>query len=140
MKLGSFMSQGCNYGKEINKVAWCACKWVVLSIKTYEFFAFSFHRCCCWFCYHPEIVLPWWRDVTLLLSMDSTNNCKCTTNFPSTWLANRQWLFKQDNHGVYLNPGTQVGDPVQGLGRSFADGLNKNFHSICDTGNLNPYL
>ena len=95
---------------------------------------------CRWLCCHPEIVLPWWRDVTRLLSMDSMNNRKCTTNFPSTWLANRQWLFKQDNHGVYPNPGTQVGDPVQGLGYSFADGLNKNFNSICDTGNLNPYL
>ena len=95
---------------------------------------------CCWFCCHPEIVLPWWRDVTRLLSMDSMNNRKCTTNFPSTWLANWQWLFKKDSHGVYPNPGTQVGNPVQGLGCSFADGLNKNFHSICDTGNLNPYL
>ena len=33
------MSQGCNDGKEMYKIAWCTCKFVVLSIKTYYFFA-----------------------------------------------------------------------------------------------------
>ena len=60
--------------------------------------------------------------------------------FPFNLIGKSAMAFKQDNHGVYPNPGTQVGDPVQGLGYSFADGLNKNFNSICDTGNLNPYL
>ena len=30
---------------------------------------FSFRRRCRWFCCHPKIVLPWWRDLTLLLSI-----------------------------------------------------------------------
>ena len=38
MKLGSLMSQGCNDGKEMYKIAWCMCKFVVLSIKTFYFF------------------------------------------------------------------------------------------------------
>ena len=33
------MSQGCNDGKEMNKLAWWTCKFAVLSIKTYCFFA-----------------------------------------------------------------------------------------------------
>ena len=33
------MSQGCNDGKEMYKIAWCTCKFVVLSIKTFYFFA-----------------------------------------------------------------------------------------------------
>ena len=36
------MSQSCNHGKEMNKIAWCTCKFVVLSIKTYYFFAVLF--------------------------------------------------------------------------------------------------
>ena len=34
------------------------------------FMPFSFRRRCRWFCCHPEIVLPWWRVVTLLLSIN----------------------------------------------------------------------
>ena len=33
------MSQGCNDGKEMYKITWCTCKFVVLSIKTFYFFA-----------------------------------------------------------------------------------------------------
>ena len=39
VKLGSFMSQGCNDGKEMYKIAWCIFKFVVLSIKTFYSFA-----------------------------------------------------------------------------------------------------
>ena len=38
VKLGIFMSQGCNDGKEMNKISWCTCIFVVFSIKTYYFF------------------------------------------------------------------------------------------------------
>ena len=31
------------------------------------------------------------------------------SNFLSSWLANQQWYFQQSNHGMYSNPGTQVG-------------------------------
>ena len=43
-------------------------KFVVLSIKTFNgtFLPFFFRRLGCWFCCHPEIVLPWWHDVILL--------------------------------------------------------------------------
>ena len=37
-------------------------------------------------------------------------------NFPSTWLANRQWPFQQANHGAYSNPGTQVGTQKTNFG------------------------
>ena len=40
---------------------------------------------------------------------DSMNYQKCVLKFPSTCLANRQWLFQQANHGAYSNPGTQWG-------------------------------
>ena len=39
---------------------------------------------------------------------DSTNYWKCVSKFLSTLLANRQWHFKQANHGAHANPGTQV--------------------------------
>ena len=39
---------------------------------------------------------------------------KYVLNFPPTWLANRQWFFKQTNHGAYANPDTQV-KPRKGL-------------------------
>ena len=58
------MSQGWNDGKEMYEIAWCTCKFVVLSTKTFYLFAVLL---CRWFCCHPEIVLPWWRDVILLL-------------------------------------------------------------------------
>ena len=41
--------------------------------------------------------------------MGSTNYWKLISNFPSTWLANQQWLLELANHGVYLDPGIQVG-------------------------------
>ena len=121
------MSQRCNDGKEMNKVAWCTIIQICCYVnKKLSLFCRSpsvtGHRS--WLSCHPEIVLPWWGDVTLLLSMNSTNNSQCTTNFSSTWLANRQWLFKQDNHGIYPNPGTQIGGPVKGLGCCFADRLD----------------
>ena len=37
--LGSFMLQGCNIGKEMYKRTWCTGKFIVLSIKTFYFFA-----------------------------------------------------------------------------------------------------
>ena len=40
---------------------------------------------------------------------------------------NRQWLFKQANHGAYSNLGTQVGGPVEVFRRCFADVLNQSF-------------
>ena len=39
VKLGSFMSQGCNDDKEMYKITWCIFKFVVLSIKTFYSFA-----------------------------------------------------------------------------------------------------
>ena len=39
---------------------------------------------------------------------DATNNRKYFSNFTSTWLANRQWLFWHANHGAYSNPDTQL--------------------------------
>ena len=40
---------------------------------------------------------------------------------------NRQWPFKQANHGAYSNLGTQVGGPVEGFRCCFADVLNQSF-------------
>ena len=40
---------------------------------------------------------------------------------------NRPWPFKQANHGAYSNLGTQVGGPVEGFRRCFADLLNQSF-------------
>ena len=40
---------------------------------------------------------------------------------------NRQWPFKQANHGAYSNLGTQVGRPVEVFRRCFADVLNQSF-------------
>ena len=51
------------------KIAWCTCKVVVLLTKTDYFFCRSPCRRPRGFCFHPEIVLPWWRDVPLLLSV-----------------------------------------------------------------------
>ena len=40
---------------------------------------------------------------------NSVNCQKCLSNLPSTCLANSQWHFKRANHGIYSNPGMQVG-------------------------------
>ena len=72
------MSQGCNDGKEMYKKAWCTCKVVVLSIKTFyfNFLPFFLRRRCRWFYCHLENLLPWWRDVTLLLSIKITKSSR----------------------------------------------------------------
>ena len=36
---------------------------------------------CRWFCYHPEIVLPWWSDIILLLSINHFNS----SHFRANW-------------------------------------------------------
>ena len=46
-----------------------------------------------------------------------TNYRKSVSNVPSSWLANRQWHFKQANHSAYSNPGTQGGGGG-GVGRT----------------------
>ena len=55
---------------------------------------------------------------------DSTNYRKWVSNFLSSWLANRQWLFQKANHGAYSNPGTQV--EAQGC---FTERLNQSWVS-----------
>ena len=47
---------------------------------------------------------------------DATNDRKCVSNFPSTWLANRQWHFKQANHDTCSIPGTQLGTQNKDFG------------------------
>ena len=76
---------------------------------------FSPHKSC--------LILFHRRNLTLLLvtsakqcrdpfcgpPMDSTNYQKSVSNFPLTWWANQQWLFRQANYGMCSNSGTQVG-------------------------------
>ena len=44
------------------------------------------------------------------------NYRKYFSNFPSTWLADRQWPYQQANHSAYSNPGTQVGTQNKDFG------------------------
>ena len=56
------------------------------------------------------------RDPCSWPPTDSTNYRNRVSNFLSTWLANRQWLLKQADHGAYSNPGTQVGTQNKDFG------------------------
>ena len=63
----------------------------------------------------------------------STNYLKCFLYFPSTRLANQQWLF---NRPIMVQ--TQIlvhsWDPEQGFWCCSVDGLNQKFTSICGAG------
>ena len=59
-------------------------------------------------CYRCNLILVSNQYPCSVPIMDSTNYQKYILNFLLSWLANRQWHFKQANHGTYSNPGTQV--------------------------------
>ena len=50
-------------------------------------------------------------SLTYLTAVSNVYSCSgppTDSNFLSTLLANREWHFKQANHGAHANPGTQV--------------------------------
>ena len=46
----------------------------------------------------------------------ATNGLHKSLEFTSNLLANRQWHFRQANHGRYSNPGSQVGAQNKDIG------------------------
>ena len=63
------------------------------------------------------------------------NYQKGISNFLSHWLANRQWLYWQVNHGAYSNPCTQVGAQSKDLG-AVSQMDKPDFSFLCSTANL----
>ena len=90
VKLGSFMSQGCNDGKEMYKIVWCTCKFVVLSIKTFYFF-----------CRSPSVLSP--SSLVLLSSTNSSTmvTWRHTSPLYNTSFKTQPWVHKTFSCDVF---------------------------------------
>ena len=56
----------------------------------------------------------------------ATNGLHKSLEFTSNLLANRQWHFRQANHGRYSNPGSQVGAQNKDIGGFLKTDLTRN--------------
>ena len=94
------MSQPCNHGKEMNKIAWCTCKFVVLSIKTYYYFA---------------VLLPSPLSLVLLSSKNSTTMATCRHTSPLYYHSDHPCQHTASGTSLYFCPSryfSSEGKPV----------------------------
>ena len=65
---------------------------------------------------------------------------KYVSNFPSTWLADRQWSYQQANHSAHSNPGTQMGTQNKDFGAvSQTDLTRSSFPSVVQATGNEPF-
>ena len=78
--------------------------------------------------------------ISLFWASNGLNYRKYVSNFPSTWLADRQWPYQQANHSAYSNPGTQVGTQNKDFGAvSQTDLTRSSFPSVVQAIGNEPF-